>query len=137
MNDDRQLSRARQFHLLQEDSLLDLSRRMIIKIVEADFSPGDDFGMARPLLQVCICCAISKPCLVRMNADTRPDFRVFLLSLVLFGQANAAVGSVRAFAVSNRQISFDPVLFRPGQHLVPIMVVTLAFEMCVGVDEHV
>ena len=46
MNDDGQLARARQFHLLNEDSLLNFARRMVVIIVEANLSPGNDFWIS-------------------------------------------------------------------------------------------
>src|SRR5208282_2442594 len=47
MNDDGQLRRSCQLHLLPEDRLLYFTRRVIVEIVEADLSPGDYLGMPR------------------------------------------------------------------------------------------
>src|ERR1700745_1324813 len=41
---DRQLGRARQFHLFKKDKLLYLSRRMIVVVIQSDLAPGDDLG---------------------------------------------------------------------------------------------
>ena len=51
MNHDRQLGRPCQFHLPQEDLLLQLARRMIVKVIEPDFAPGYDPGSFSQLLQ--------------------------------------------------------------------------------------
>src|SRR5262249_694809 len=41
---DRQLDRARQFHLFEKDNLLYCSRRMVVVIIQSDLAPGDDLG---------------------------------------------------------------------------------------------
>ena len=46
MNDHGQLARARQFHLLNKDFLLNFARRMVVIIVEANFSPGNHFWIS-------------------------------------------------------------------------------------------
>jgi hypothetical protein len=45
MNDDRLLRTPRQRHLVAENTCLHFAGRMIVVIVESDFSPGDDFPM--------------------------------------------------------------------------------------------
>src|ERR1019366_3172227 len=47
VNDDGQLGGAGHLHLLQEDSLLHVARRVVIKIIEADLAPGDYLGRYR------------------------------------------------------------------------------------------
>ena len=41
MNDDGQPGRARDFHLPDEDALLDIARRVIVVIIQADLTPRD------------------------------------------------------------------------------------------------
>ena len=52
MDHDRQLGRARQFHLPQEYLLLQLARRMVVEIIEADLAPGNHLGPFRQLFQL-------------------------------------------------------------------------------------
>jgi hypothetical protein len=47
VNDDRELGGVSEFHLLAENAFLEVTRGMIVEIVEADFAPGDDFRMLR------------------------------------------------------------------------------------------
>ena len=51
MDDDGQLGRVREFHLLAKDALLNVARGVIVEIIEANFAPGNDFGMLRELGQ--------------------------------------------------------------------------------------
>ena len=51
MDDDGQFGGAGQFHLTDEDSLLCISRRMIVVIVEADLAPCDHLRPARELFK--------------------------------------------------------------------------------------
>ncbi len=45
MDDDGEFGGVGELHLLAEDAFLDVARGVIVEIVEADFAPGDDFGM--------------------------------------------------------------------------------------------
>src|SRR5260370_22942800 len=47
MNDNRQLGLLRERHLVAENAVLHIARRMIIEIIETKLSPGDDLGMLR------------------------------------------------------------------------------------------
>src|SRR5208337_5018038 len=51
MDDDGELGGVREFHLLAEDALLNVARGVIVEVVQADLSPGDDFGMLGKLGQ--------------------------------------------------------------------------------------
>ena len=137
VNDDGQLGRFCQFHLLQEDSFLHVSWRVIVKVVQSDLAPGDDSGMARPLCQAGVCRIVCQTGFVGMNSHTRPDFRVLRFPVVFFRQLNTAVGRVGAVAVADGEIGNDAALLRASQHLVAVSVVALALEMSVRVDKHV
>ena len=71
-----------------------------------------------------------------MNSDTGPDLRILSLAAVFLGKANTAIGCIRAIAVADCQICFDPGLLGARQYGIAVCVVTLAFQMGVGVDEH-
>ena len=47
VNDDGELGGVGEFHLLAEDTFLEVARGMVVEIIETDFAPGDDFGMLR------------------------------------------------------------------------------------------
>src|SRR5260370_15348296 len=47
MNDNRQLGLLRERHLVAENAVLHIARRMIIEIIETNLPPGDDLGMLR------------------------------------------------------------------------------------------
>src|SRR5260370_28520962 len=85
MNDDRQLRGLRQFHLLHEDGLLNFSGRVIVEVVEPDFSPGDYPGMPRPLQHLSIRGVVGKPGLVGMDSYACPSPRIFRLAVVFLG----------------------------------------------------
>ena len=136
VNDDGQLCCLSQLHLPPENRLLNLAGRMVVKIVEADLSPGDDFWVPRPFEQLGISGVIGKACLVGMDADARPDFGILRVAAIFFRQPDAAVGGIGSFTIANCEIGFNARLFGAGQRLVAIGVVTFAFEMSVGIDEH-
>src|SRR5208337_11773 len=92
--------------------------------------------MPCPFEQLGIIGVVGKACFVGMNSDARPDSRIFRFAVVLLRHLNRAVGGVGAIAVSDGEVSFDPVLFRARQHFGAVAVVALAFEMGVRVDEH-
>jgi hypothetical protein len=92
--------------------------------------------MPRPLQHLDVGGLVRKACFMRMDSHACPDARIFRLPVVFVRQPNAAVGGLWTLANSNREISFDAVLFRARQHLGTIDVVALAFEMGVRVDEH-
>ena len=52
MNDDGKPCLLRKCHLIAEDAVLHIARRMIVVVVETDLAPGDDFGMLRQPGQV-------------------------------------------------------------------------------------
>ena len=45
VDDDGEIRGLSEFHLLAEDCFLDVAGGMVVEIVEADFAPGDYFGM--------------------------------------------------------------------------------------------
>ena len=72
---------------------LHFARRVIVEIVEADFAPGDDFGMfARVRASSSRCCWRDFFGFVRMNADGGVN------PVVLFGEREGGVEFFRAGA---------------------------------------
>ncbi len=99
VNDDRQLGRSRHFHLLEEDALLHVARRVIVKVVEPDLAPGDDFGIVRQALQFVEVGWLGEFGFMRVNSDGRVN------PVVLLGELDGAVerAGSRAVAVADGQ----------------------------------
>ena len=136
MNDDGQLRRFCQLHLLQKNRFLRFSGRVVVKVVEANFSPGNHLGMPRPFEHLGIGDLVGEAGFVGMNSDAGPDARIFRFAVVFFRQLNRAVGGVGPVAVADGKVGFDAVLLGAGENRFAIAVVALAFEMSVGVYEH-
>src|ERR1700686_1212129 len=136
MNDDWQLRCLGEFHLLEEDGFLNFPRRMIVEIIEPDFSPGNYLGMPRPLQHLRISGVGREAGFVGMNADACPDSWIVRFAVVFFSQLNATVGSLRAIAVSDGEVSCNSILFCAREDFFAIAVIAVAFEVGVGVDEN-
>ena len=130
MNHDRQLGRARQFHLPQEDLLLQFARRVIVEIVQPDFAPGNDLGPFRQLFEFLKVGVGGQLGFMRMDADGGVD------KFVLLGQSNAAVQRAGPGSAANGDDLFNAAVPRPRDHLLAVGVELLHLEMGVGVYEH-
>src|ERR1700757_342559 len=123
MNHDGKLGRAGQLNLPQKYRLLRLSRRMVVVIVESDFTPGDDLWVPRQLFHLGVGMVGSEPGLVGMNADGRVYGRMLLR------QANASVQFRRSVSVTDGHDCADSRIARARDHLLAIGVELLAIEM--------
>ena len=130
MNDDRQFCCARKFHLPNEDVFLDLTRRMIVVLVEANLSPRDYFRFARELFKLCEIRACRQACLVWMNADRSKD------EVVLFADFYGAVERTRSVARAYRKNVGDSSFARASDHLLAVGVKAGTIKMAMGIDEH-
>ena len=130
MDDDGQGGGSRQFHLADEDVLLDLARRVVVIVVETDFSPGYDFCSAAELFKLTKIGVGGKFGFVRMNADRGVD------EVVLLGNFDAAIERAGALAGSNRQQVDDAGLMRTSDNPLAIFSEPRTVEMAVRVDEH-
>src|ERR1700730_15124233 len=54
VNDDGTAGAARDLELLSKDTLLNVARRMVVVIIEADFTQGEKFRMLRQLRELVI-----------------------------------------------------------------------------------
>ena len=84
MDDDGQLRRLCQLHLLAENCLLYISGRVVVKIVEADFSPCNCLGMPRPLEHFGIGGCVGETGFVRMDTYACPDARILWSAVIFF-----------------------------------------------------
>ncbi len=110
MNNDGQLGRLRQFHLPDEDCLLHVPRRMIVKVVEADFSPRNHARIPRQLRHSRVVFFGDQSRFVRMN--THRLAQTFTLDSIR-ASANriATVDRVGTIAIPNRQHRDDASRF--------------------------
>ena len=127
----RQLGSSSQFHLPNENFPLRVAGRMVVVIIESDFSPGNNLGMSRQALHFGVRVIGSQPCLVRMNPDRRVHERILL------GELNPGIKIGRAIPVADRDHRDDSSLAGTCDYLLAVGVELLAIEMCVRVNEHV
>ena len=130
MDDDGQLRASGEFHLANEYALLHIARRMIVIVVQADFSPGDYSGIARKLPEFSEVGILREPGFVGMNADSRVN-RVILLS-----DLDRTIEGARSISCTDSKQVRDAGISRARHHLLAIGIETIAVEMAVGVNEH-
>src|SRR5258708_38229328 len=116
MNDDGQFGRTRQFHLADEYALLNIPRRVVVKIVEADFSPGDDFRALRKLGHFFEVGLLGELRFVRMNSNRGVN------EIMLLGELHGAVESARALSNADGQNIRDPGFPGASNHLLAIRI---------------
>src|SRR5258708_33810627 len=85
MDDDGQLGLLSERHLIAEDTMLHIARRMIVEIVETNFAPSDDFGMLRQPGQFVQMLLRYFLRLVRMDTHCRVN------PIVLFGKGQGRI----------------------------------------------
>src|SRR5208283_2741436 len=125
MNDDRQARRARHLHLLKKYALLHVARRVVVKVVEPDFAPGNDLGIARQSFEIVEIFLLGEGRLVWMNAHRS------VKTIVLMREFNGAVERARARAVSvaDGEYGCDLGCLRASNNLGAISVIPLAVKM--------
>ena len=86
----------REFHLPAEDALLDVARGVIVEVVQADFAPGDYFGVLGELGESFEMRRGDLPGFVRMDAHRGVDpivrFRVGQRGIEFFRAGTGADG---------------------------------------------
>src|SRR5438477_9612913 len=130
MNDDGQFGGTGQFHLADEDFLLNVSRRVVVVVVEADFSPGDDFIVARKLLKFGKVRILRHLCFMRMYADGRVN------RFVLLGYFDGAVECAGTVSCADSKHVRDSGLASTCDYLQAIRVEAGAIKVAMRVDEH-
>src|SRR5215831_10780803 len=95
MDDDGEFGCSREFHLTDKDVLLDLARRVVVIVVEADFSPGNDFQTVGELLKLIKIGLSGQFGFMRMNADRGVD------EVVLFGDFDRTIERAGTIAGSD------------------------------------
>ncbi len=95
MNDDGKLRLPRQRHLVAKNAVLHIARRMIVKIIETDFAPSNDFGMLRQPGQLVQMLVRNFLRLVGMNPDGGVN------PLVLLGKGQRGIELFRTWACAD------------------------------------
>ena len=130
MNDDGQLGRPRHFHLPDENLLLHRTRRVIVKIIQADLAPGDYSGIFRQLLQLGKIVFVGQLGLMWMNANRRPD------PVVLLGNLDGAIQRPRTGAATDGKNHPHACGARALQRRLTVSVKLRHLQMGVGIDQH-
>src|SRR5260370_20189072 len=90
MNNDWKVGLVRQRHLLVENAMLQVARRIIVEVVESDLAPRDDFGMLRQSGQFIQMLLRYFSRFVRMYSDSGVN------PIVLFGERQRSIQFLRA-----------------------------------------
>jgi hypothetical protein len=129
MNDDGEIDFASKHKLAAKDILLNIARRVIVEIVEADFAPGEDAGVFREAGEFGEPIFSGEFGFVGMDADRGVDPVVFL------GERNGGVEAVRGGAAANGEDFFDSCVASACEHGVAVGIELGKFEMGVRVDD--
>jgi len=119
----RQLCPAGKFHLGNENCILSIARRVIIKVIEANLTPGDHFGIFCELLEFGKSATVGEFRFMRMDAHSR------IHEIVFGSESNAAIERRRAIAVADSNHGLDSSFACAGNHLLTICLELLAVEM--------
>ena len=125
---DRLLRLGRLLHLLDEDVVLDFSRREVVVIVEADFTDRDDFGM------LCEISEVAERILVRFRGVVRVDSDGRVERFVAIGKADAGFQIGRAVACADRHKSRHARFEGAPDHFFAVRIELVAIQVTVRVD---
>src|SRR5581483_1384785 len=103
---------------------------MIVVIIKADFTPGDDFLVMCEFLELREIGVLDQLSFVRMEANRGVDH------VVLVCKFNGTVERTRAVARANGKKICEARFAGASDHMVAIGVKARTFKMAVGVDEH-
>src|SRR5882762_11269505 len=130
VNDDGQLGWASEFHLPNEDRFLHIARRVIVKVVEPDFAPGDRLGVPREGSQFVEIGMLGELRLVGMDADGGVD--AFLVVRNLDGAIQRAGTS----SAANEEHGVDSRVASARENLAAIFRKAFPVEVGMGVYKH-
>src|ERR1019366_3026366 len=130
MDGDRQIYIAGKFQLLDENLTLDLSRREIVVVVQADFAECDHFRVGCKRAQIIIGLWGYLGRVMRVHTDRGVDLSVAV------GQAHGPVDFRRPVAGPDGQDASDTRGTGPVENRVEIVGEALVIEMAVRVYEH-
>src|SRR5690242_8144419 len=126
----RQLRVLRKLQLSEENISLSVTRRVIVKIVEADLAPGNYFWLCCKQLEFVEIPIRRQLCFMWMNADGCVYEFIFLREL------NSAVKRSRPRAAADGDNAINASFASPRNHLLTVRVELLHLEMCVRIYEN-
>jgi|SRR5215469_2122140 len=130
MNDDWKFGRARDFHLAKKDLLLYVTRRVIVVVVETNLTEPNYARIARKGFEFCVIALRRQLGFMRVNTDAGVD------PIVLISDADSAIERARSGAAADSKNVYDASGPSALQHFVTISVEPGAFQMRVGIDQH-
>ncbi len=131
VDEDGKFDGGGELELLAEDALLHLSRRVVVMVVESDFSDGDDLRVMGEALHEFEVGGGEQARFVRVDADGGVDPEVLL------GEGDGAGEVVGAVSVANGEQSSDAGVVGALDDRFAIGGELGAVEMGVGVEEHI
>src|SRR3954469_2468664 len=129
MNDDRQLGRTRHLHLPNENALLNIARRMIVKIVEPNLPPRNHLRIACELLKRLEIRIRRELRFMRMNPDRRINEVMRLRDLYRTIQRSRPIPS------SHRKNICNPTFARTTNHFLAIWIEAGPVKMAVRINK--
>ena len=130
MDDDRPPCNTGDLHLPNKDFVLYFPRRVVVVIVEADFTYGYDLLSRAQRRQAIKCCRLRLAGVVRMDAHCGVYFRKKRR------QSHGRFQIRRTLAGTDRQQPLDPGLARPRDHCLAVFVKARIVEMAMRVNDH-
>ena len=129
VNDDGELSGVGELHLRAKNGGLHVAWGVVVKIIEANFAPGDDFGMLREaseFVQMLRCDFFG---FVRVNANARVN------PIVLFGEWESGVEFFWTGTGTNSEERANAGVASAHEHGFSIISELRKIDVRVGVDE--
>ena len=129
MNDDGELSGVGELHLRAENGGLHVARGVVVKIIQANFAPGDDFGMLREASEFVQMLRRDFFGFVRVNTNARVN------PIVLFGERDSGVEFFWPRPGANSEQSTNAGVAGALEHGFAIVSELRKIDVHVGVDE--
>ena len=123
-------------HLLRENALLRLARRVVIEIIQANLPHRDDLRFRRQPVERLQRGAVGEGSLMGMNSGAHHDPWHIGVGCIPAAQLQRAMHGGRPGPNANSQDRFDARIPCAQQHRFEVPVVAFAVQMCVGVNQH-
>src|SRR4051812_40674866 len=139
MNHNGELRRDRELHLRDEYLALHIARRMVVEVVEADFSPRNHALVLRQLLHALEIGFGREARFVRMHAESGENLRISsarALGIELLRQLDGTINLSWTIAVTDCDDCLNASLSSALQHRLAIRAELGSIKMAVGINEH-
>src|SRR2546427_11285180 len=130
MDYNRQPRRPRTLQLFKKNLLLNVTRRVVVEIIEADFSPGNHLGPS---------CELTEFLKIRIGRQLRfvgMDTDGGVNEFVLLSELNSAVKRSRPRAAADGDNAINASFAGLRNHLLTVRVELFHFEVSVGIYEN-